>query len=131
MDVAFGIYGVLVILSAVMTLKAAMNRKFIIHQQWAMRLFVLAIASWLYRIEIGFWIWWNDSFVGHTPDYQGYMDYILEYAFYVPGLLLLEWYFRTKKSLTNNSFMVVSFISLLSLFMVLGFLTIFGELLGL
>jgi hypothetical protein len=54
MDVGFGLYGVLMLVAAVPTYMHARARRIDAHRVWALRLFALAIGSWLYRIEYGF-----------------------------------------------------------------------------
>ena len=55
MSVAFALYGGLVLLSAVMAVRHARARDFQRHRAWALRLFVLAIGSWIYRVHYGLW----------------------------------------------------------------------------
>ena len=51
MDVGFGLYGALMVLAAVQTYRYARARALEFHRAWALRLFALAIGSWLYRME--------------------------------------------------------------------------------
>jgi hypothetical protein len=59
MNVGFSLYGGLVVVAAVATIWHARQRRFAEHRAWAIRLFALAIGSWLYRMDYGFWR--NDS----------------------------------------------------------------------
>lgn len=45
MDVGFALYGVLMAVAAVKALLAARSRQFVVHQQWAIRLFALVVGS--------------------------------------------------------------------------------------
>jgi hypothetical protein len=56
MDVGFGLYGALMVLAAVQTYRYARARSLEHHRAWALRLFALAIGSWLYRMDYGFWL---------------------------------------------------------------------------
>ncbi len=93
MDVGFGLYGVLTVVAAVQTARHAraphhpgrLDR----HRAWAIRLFALAIGSWLYRIEYGFWFLATDG-LGHTPTFDGWFDGVMDFFFYVPNLLVAE-----------------------------------------
>ncbi len=69
MDVGFGLYGVLTAAAAVETYRHARARRLDIHRVWAMRLFALAIGSWLYRMEYGFWFLLADG-AGHAQRLQ-------------------------------------------------------------
>jgi hypothetical protein len=101
MDIGFGLYGLLMFISALMTWKYAIGGNIKQHREWALRLFVLAIGSWLYRIEsgvirifIGNW--------GHTPDFQGTTDIFMNFFFYLPNLLVVELYMKLKWRVTNK-----------------------------
>jgi Predicted membrane protein (DUF2306) len=89
MDVGFGIYGVLTAAAAVQTYRHARARRLDIHKAWAMRLFALAIGSWLYRMEYGFWFLLADG-AGHTDHFSGPFDKLMAFFFYVPNLLVVE-----------------------------------------
>ncbi len=56
MDIGFGLYGALMVLAAVQTYRYARARSLSLHRAWALRLFALAIGSWLYRMDYGFWL---------------------------------------------------------------------------
>ena len=63
------------------------------HRAWAIRLFALAIASWLYRMEYGLYLGLMGG-TGHTDDFRGWFDYIMAFAFYVPNLIVAELFIR-------------------------------------
>jgi len=54
MDVGFILYGFLMIVAAVETIRHAKSKRFERHRVWALRLYLLVIASWLYRMEYEF-----------------------------------------------------------------------------
>ncbi len=56
MNAGFGLYGLLMLVAAIETFRHARNRQFDVHRVWAIRLFALAIGSWLYRMDYGFWL---------------------------------------------------------------------------
>jgi hypothetical protein len=89
MDVGFGIYGVLTAAAAIETYRHARARRLDVHRAWAMRLFALAIGSWLYRMEYGFWFLLADG-AGHTSEFSGPFDKLMAFFFYVPNLLVVE-----------------------------------------
>ena len=95
MNIGFGLYGVLMFLAAVQTLRYAMQRQIQIHQAWAWRLYALAIGSWLYRMDYGLWLVLTD-WVGHTDGFDGWFDRIMAFFFYIPNLIIVELMIRAR-----------------------------------
>ncbi len=89
MDIGFTGYGVLTGLAAVATIRFARSGDLERHRAWAIRLFALAIGSWLYRMDYGFWFLFTDR-LGHTEDFRGPFDYFMAFFFYLPNLLVAE-----------------------------------------
>jgi hypothetical protein len=89
MDVGFGLYGVLMILCAAQTYRYARARRTDLHRAWGLRLFALAIGSWLYRMNYGFWLLLFHG-AGHTEDFTGPFDRVMAFFFYLPNLLVVE-----------------------------------------
>jgi Predicted membrane protein (DUF2306) len=89
MNVGFGIYGALMVIAAIATYATARRRIDDRHCAWAMRLFALAIGSWLYRMDYGFWFIATHN-AGHTDHFRGWFDAIMAFAFYVPNLAIAE-----------------------------------------
>lgn len=95
MDLGFGLYGALILLASVQTYRHARARRLDRHRAWAIRLFALAIGSWLYRMDYGFWILLTGG-IGHGPDYRGGFDLVMDFAFYLPNLALAEAFIRAR-----------------------------------
>ena len=89
MSLAFAAYGVLMLGAAVETFRHARARRFDRHRRWGLRLAVLALGSWLYRVHYGVWEAATGG-VGTAPDFSGWFDRVQLLAFYVPYLLILE-----------------------------------------
>jgi hypothetical protein len=99
MNVAFAAYGALMVLAAVQTVRHAMARRIDVHRAWAIRLFALAIGSWLYRIGYGlFFAIGGAENPGHTTDFTGWYDHIMNWAFFVPPLIVAEMFIRARRS---------------------------------
>jgi hypothetical protein len=96
MDLGFGIYGLLMVSAAVLTYLHARNRELERHRAWAIRLFALAIGSWLYRMEYGFWFLVAGR-VGHSSDFTGWFDMAMVFAFYLPNLAVAELFIRARE----------------------------------
>lgn len=96
MDIGFTLYGVLTVLAAAQTIRHARAGRMEAHRVWALRLFALAIGSWLYRMDYGFWLMLTDG-AGHTRDFRGPFDMLMAFFFYVPNLLVVEAYVRARR----------------------------------
>lgn len=93
MNVGFALYGCLVALSVLQTVRFARVRDFEQHYAWAIRFFVLAIGSWLYRMHYAVWYAITDGYAS-APDFSGVFDQVQVFAFYLPYLLLVELHLR-------------------------------------
>ncbi|MBM7123890.1 DUF2306 domain-containing protein [Dyella flava] len=102
MNTGFGLYGVLTMLAAVQTYRYARRRQIDTHRMWAIRLFALAIGSWLYRMEYGLWFLVTHK-LGHTSDFHGPFDAVMAFFFYVPNLLIAEAYLRGSSERTGTA----------------------------
>lgn len=96
MDLGFGLYGVAMLICAFATLRYAIERRVDRHREWAVRLFALAIGSWLYRIEYGFWFLFTRG-LGHQQDFSGPFDLVMVFFFWLPNLLVAELYLRARR----------------------------------
>ena len=96
MNVGFGLYGALTVVAAFQAIRHARARRFDQHRAWAIRLFALAIGSWLYRMDYGFWRIVANG-LGHTRSFDGPFDIVMVFFFYIPNLLVAEVFIRTRK----------------------------------
>lgn len=96
MDIGFSLYGLLMILAAVETFLHARAGRMEAHRAWALRLFALAIGSWLYRMDYGFWMMLADG-AGHRGDFRGPFDRVMSFFFYLPNLLVVEIFLRARR----------------------------------
>ncbi|MEL6557378.1 MAG: DUF2306 domain-containing protein [Bacteroidota bacterium] len=96
MNIGFALYGILMIIAAFMTAKHAFTHNIVQHRNWALRLFALAVGSWLYRMDYGFWFILADG-AGHTRQFSGPFDQVMAFFFYIPNLLIVEFIIRSKK----------------------------------
>lgn len=123
MNTGFALYGLLILGAGVLTPLHAMRGAFERHRAWAIRLFALAIASWLYRIEYGLILTLNDH-RGHTDDFRGWFDYLMAFGFYIPNLLIAEGFIRAPVSAWPTSAKVGLAMVSLALALVIGFGTL-------
>ena len=94
MSAGFSLYGILTVLCALQTFRHARARRLPLHRAWALRLFALAIGSWLYRMDYGFWLLLTHG-TGHTGNFHGPFDQVMSFFFYLPNLLLVELLLRS------------------------------------
>jgi hypothetical protein len=118
MDIGFGLYGVLMLVAGVETYRHAVAGRYEEHRAWALRLYALAIGSWLYRMDYGFWFMLVGK-VGHTSEFTGMFDRIMAFFFYIPNLLVAEVFIRQRKYTAPA---VVNILSALLLLLMTGFL---------
>lgn len=95
MDAGFLLYGALMMLAAAQAWRFARAGRFVPHRAWALRLFVLVLGSWLYRVHYGLWYLATDG-LASTPEFTGTFDRVQNVAFYLPYLVLLEIWLRTR-----------------------------------
>ena len=95
MNTSFGVYGILMLICSIETIRHARIGRFEQHRAWSWRLYALAIGSWLYRMEYGFWFLIFE-FTATTPDFRGGFDYIMMFLFYVPNLVVVEMLLRSR-----------------------------------
>ncbi len=94
MSAGFALYGLLMATSAVQTVRMARGRD-PRHQIWALRLVILALASWIYRVHYGIWYALTDG-AASNPEFTGLFDQVQTFAFYLPYLILLEIWWRRR-----------------------------------
>lgn len=96
MNIGFGLYGLLMTIAAFETYRHARAHRFNVHRAWAIRLFALAIGSWLYRMDYGFWLIAAHR-LGHTSTFRGPFDVVMSFFFYLPNLLVAELFIRAER----------------------------------
>jgi uncharacterized membrane protein len=112
MDIGFGLYGVLMLVAGVETYRHAAAGRYEQHRAWALRLYALAIGSWLYRMDYGFWFMLAGK-LGHTSEFNGLFDRIMAFFFYIPNLLVAEVFIRQRKYTAHAVINILSAILLL------------------
>ncbi len=113
MNIGFGLYGVLMVLCAVMTYVNGRARRQDSHRAWAIRLFALAIGSWLYRMDYGFWLLLSHG-AGHDKTFSGLFDIVMAFAFYMPNLIAAEAFIRARREPTHPLLQVLAALLLLA-----------------
>lgn len=113
MDLGFGLYGALMVLCAARAFTNARARRFEVHRAWAIRLFALAIGSWLYRMEYGFWFLCFGT-AGHAPDFRGAFDMVMDFAFYLPNLAVAEAFIRARSADAAPALRIGALVALLA-----------------
>jgi hypothetical protein len=107
MSAGFALYGALMAVAAEETVRHAMARRLAQHRAWAIRLFALAIGSWLYRMDYGFWRLLAGG-VGHTKRFDGWFDMIMVFWFYLPNLAVAEFFIQGRQRNASASIKIVA-----------------------
>lgn len=121
MEMGFTLYGLLMLLSGVQTYRYGVARRIDQHRQWGLRLYALAVGSWLYRMDYGFWFQLTGG-VGHSSNFEGVFDQVMSFFFYVPNLLVAELLIRYRDYRASIRFrrLATMLIWIMTGFLVLG-----------
>ncbi|MEM8957601.1 MAG: DUF2306 domain-containing protein [Pseudomonadota bacterium] len=93
MSLSFALYGICVLVAAGQALRFARAGAFARHRRWGLRLAVLALGSWIYRMQYALWFMTTGG-IWVERDFSGAFDLVNIWAFYVPYLIALELWFR-------------------------------------
>lgn len=85
----FAVYGIAIIWSAFNTVYYALAKDLCRHFAWAVRLIILAVGSWIYRMHYVIWYAGTGGLTSEQ-DFTGLFDRIQVFAFFVPYLLIAE-----------------------------------------
>jgi hypothetical protein len=96
MSANFALYGLLLGGAAAMTYHRARARD-PSHPEWALRLLVLALGSWFFRVQYGLWVL-SVGEVGMRPDFTGGFDRVAAASFYLAPLALAEVVVRVRRA---------------------------------
>ncbi|MFT3809070.1 MAG: DUF2306 domain-containing protein [Micropepsaceae bacterium] len=122
--VSISLLGVLILLSAFMTVRHAMARRIALHERWALRLFLLSSGVWFQRVGYMAWIILNDGPAGIGPQMDGPFDIVWGFGQFMLPLAVLELYFLARRSRsTPVKLAVAGLLTALTLVMAVG---IFG-----
>ena len=94
MNIGFGGYGVAMLISSIQTIRFAWVKKLDQHRNWAIRLYALAIGSWLYRMYYGF-MFFAEILPPQARDFRDPIDIFMIFFFWVPNLLIAEFFIRS------------------------------------
>ena len=89
MSLWFALYGVAMIWAAVNTVYHAIAKDMRRHFAWAVRLIVLAVGSWIYRMHYAIWYGATGG-VASNEAFTGLFDRVQVVAFFVPYLVIAE-----------------------------------------
>ena len=93
---AFAIWGSVMMLSAVMAYVHARAKRFDLHRAWAIRLFAMVLGSWIFDLEYRAWEDLAGGIGMGTEKGPGPFDYAINYLFFVPNLLVAEYFIRNQ-----------------------------------
>lgn len=101
--IAFAIWGSVMMLSAALAYVHARAKRFDLHRAWAIRLFAMVLGSWIFDLEYRAW----EDLAGGAgigqPGAPGVFDYAINYLFFVPNLLVAEFFIRNQHRRMNGA----------------------------
>lgn len=93
-SIAFGLWGTVLMLSAVMAYVHARAKRFALHRAWVIRLFAMVLGAWLFDLEIRAWKDLAGGIGSGEGGMGGLFDQVILYLFFVPNLLIAEVFIR-------------------------------------
>ena len=93
---AFAIWGSVMMLSAVMAYVHARAKRFDLHRAWAIRLFAMVLGSWIFDLEYRAWRDMTGGVGMGNEQSPGLFDYAINYLFFIPNLLVAEFFIRNQ-----------------------------------
>ena len=92
-DFGLSLDAILIIIFAAIALRYALARDFVTHRRWALRLFLVVIAVWFFRISVFGWIFLADGVGIDFETFTGPFLSFLTFGQYLVPLAVLELYF--------------------------------------
>jgi len=93
---AFALWGAVMMLSSVMAYVHARAKRFDLHRAWAIRLFAMVLGAWVFDLEYRVWEGLTGGIGMGTEEAPGPFDYAINYLFFIPNLLVAEFFIRNK-----------------------------------
>jgi Predicted membrane protein (DUF2306) len=120
--VAVELSAFLILAFATLALLKALQRQFVAHRRWALRLFLVVNGGWFFRITLMFWMAVNQRAVGFDPDkFVGPFLTLASFGEYLVPLALLELYFRAQsREAVRGKWALAATFSLLTLASAIG-----------
>jgi hypothetical protein len=101
--IAFALWGSVMMLSSVVAYVHARAKRFDLHRAWAIRLFAMVLGSWIFDLEYRAWEDMTGGAGMGKAGHPGWFDYAINYLFFVPNLLVAEFFIRNKhKTITRQ-----------------------------
>ena len=119
--ISVSLNGILIIAFATLAVRFAMQRRFDLHQQWAVSTFLVVNGVWFFRVAIMGWILINQSPRWMNETLSGPADIALSFGSYLVPLAAYYLY-RFAKNRSSQSLKIFAsiIILLLTLFMIVG-----------
>nr|WP_299343685.1 DUF2306 domain-containing protein [Allomuricauda sp.] len=112
-DISVSINGILILFFAYLAIKRAMQKNFVSHSEWVLRLFLVMGGVWFFRIGLMFWLLVNNGPVGFDPEtFRGPFLVFLGFGQYLIPLGIAELFLRAKKTKKSSMQIATAFILL-------------------
>ena len=112
----------IIMIAAYFTIRYAMQRKLIIHRQWAIRLFIGMCGVWFFRVFLMAWILLNQGPKWFDPEtFTGPFLTFLSFSVYIFPQVIVSFYFKAQEtSNTSIKSAFTAFMALLILYTAIG-----------
>lgn len=115
------INAVLIMISAFFAISTALNRQFVAHRKWAIRLFLCMSGVWFFRVFLMLWLTIHQAPVGFDPDtFQGPALNMISTFSYILPIVFAEFYFIAKTKGKVEKSIVAGFLLVLSVCILIG-----------
>jgi len=120
-SIFISINGAIIFVCAFYALKKAVNKQFVEHQKWAIRLFLAMSGVWFFRVLLMLWLTIHRGPVGFDPvTFQGPALIMLYSMSYIFPILFAEYYFRTIKKSNTKKIKLAIFILITTVGLFIG-----------
>ncbi|SMF19883.1 Predicted membrane protein [Alteromonadaceae bacterium Bs31] len=120
-EIGTSLGGVLILIFSPVVIYYALKRQYLLHQRWALRLFMLVSAVWFLRILTFGWFLLTGGWGINRSDFSGPFLVFAAFAQYMLPLAVLELYFRAKDMKQRNMNILASLaISVGTVYMAVG-----------
>ncbi|GAA0715767.1 DUF2306 domain-containing protein [Aquimarina litoralis] len=117
-DISVSFNGILMMIFAVFAWRTALQKNFVSHNRWVLRLFLAVNGVWFFRIGLMLWLFIHGKPVGFDPEtFRGPFITFLGFGQYLIPLGILEVYLKVKDRkipLEQWSMTMVLFISIIA-----------------
>ncbi len=120
-SIFISINGILIFICAFYAIKKAVNKQFVEHQKWAIRLFFAMSGVWFFRVFLMLWLTIFKGPVGFDPIlFQGPALILLYIMSYIFPIIFIEYYFKIIEKSNIEKIKLTIFVLIITLGLLVG-----------